>query len=350
MQKSRNECGSSEWKRDPHTYTPPMSSEQIAVAAPKKVRSKAAPKTCGVPDCRAEVAAGAKLRLTVLEAPNMYPQAADGKLSTCKAHRKCVGFDGYSPEVARGTAIFQTCGNPAKVFYLGQSFCDACHNVYLEALVAQCKPRLSAEVIDVVRKQVVADNYTKRPEQSETPPADAATDALPATQLATSEEPVKAPAVKKAAVAASKKKAATAAAMGSEGAVVVDAKKPGRPKKTVVEATAAPPPLLAKVAEVVMKPQDDEAASESNVETPRMEVSPTPHAPMTSPVVALAPTPPLVAAASAATPSGLDEYEQQEEHEKTKPQPATVVVVKEPLKAAVTRVRKTSAAAAVAKA
>lgn len=168
-------------------------SDQIA-AVPKRSRAKVPPKTCGVPDCHDEVATGARLRLTVLEPVTKYPAAVEGKISTCKAHRRCVGIQGYSTEITQGSKVFQACGLTAKIFYNNLSFCEACHNTFLEALVTLIKPRLTSDQINSVRDQIAND--------SKVGPAPAAADPQPVK--AAVEPKVKTPAPKKAVEAAAK--------------------------------------------------------------------------------------------------------------------------------------------------
>jgi hypothetical protein len=219
-----------------------MSTEADKIAAGvKKSRPKAATKQCGFPNCPSEAAAGAKLRLTVLESASLYTAADGGKVSTCKPHRMCVGFNGLSPEHAQGTALFPQCGAPAKVLYLGHSFCESCHNVYLEALCAQLKPRLTTEQIETVRAQVVKDNYKKPdsdPVSVEMANLTAKLDALKAQQ-------------------AKSKKAQPQAAAAA-------AKKP----------TTTPPKPSAKKAEPASEAEEDEEHSEDEAETPVAAAAP----------------------------------------------------------------------------
>lgn len=246
--------------------------DQIAApAAAKKPRAKPAAKTCGFHNCTSAVAAGSKLRLTVLEVASLYPAAVDGKVATCKSHRMCVGFYGLSPEHAQGTPLFPQCGTPAKVLYLGQSFCEACHNVYLEALCAQIKPRLTVEQIDVVRTQVVKDNYKKPeadPVSAEMAELTAKLDALKAKQAGKPKAKAAAPAApKKTAPPAPKKTPAPKASdvsasdaegddqgsSGSETETVEAAEPPPRakaPPKVTPKAVAAAAPAPEVVAPV----------------------------------------------------------------------------------------------------
>lgn len=114
--------------------------------------TKVTSKVCGIDGCQREVAKGTKLRLTSLENPVSYRNAVDGKLSTCKHHKICVGLAGLSPETNPTESACSS--GTAKVIYLNKPFCESCHNTYLEALVAQCRPHLTTSVIDVVRRQV----------------------------------------------------------------------------------------------------------------------------------------------------------------------------------------------------
>lgn len=213
-----------------------MSTEADKIAAGvKKSRPKAPTKQCGFPGCPTEAAAGAKLRLTVLESASLYPSSDAGKVSTCKPHRLCVGFNGLSPEHAQGTALFPQCGAPAKVLYLGHSFCESCHNVYLEALCAQLKPRLTTEQIETVRVQVVKDNYKK----PETDPV-----SLEMAELSAKMEALKAKQVK------SKKATATPA-----------------PAPVPKKIPTAAPKAQAKKQEPVSEAEEDEENTEDEPET-----------------------------------------------------------------------------------
>lgn len=163
-------------------------------------RAKTAPKTCGVPGCENEAAAGVKLRIeTLLEPASLYPAAVGGMFSACKPHRVCVGPKGYSPELTQGTSVFPSCGSPAKLFYEGYSFCEACHNVYLRCLLAQVRHKVTAEHIVAARRQMVTDADAAKPAA----PVKAAAAASAATDLpATAVKAPKAPSKSKKAAAA----------------------------------------------------------------------------------------------------------------------------------------------------
>lgn len=243
-------------------------------AAPATRQPRAA-KPCGVPGCADKVAPGTKLRLTSLEVPTTYPLAQDGQLSTCKPHRECVGFNGLSPDIPRDAVIASSCSTVAKVFYLGRSFCEKCHNVYLEALVAQCKPHLTGVVIEEVRRQVVKDNYVAPAVvEPQTQAITDATAALEALKVAAG-VPTK---VKKT---GSKKAAAAPAADGASTTVVTAAAAPKAKKASSKKAAAAaapppPPPPPTPVAEFSGEEDvaDDDGASSSRAETEVTDVEP----------------------------------------------------------------------------
>lgn len=166
-------------------------------------RAKTAPKTCGVPGCENEAAAGVKLRIeTLLEPASLYPAAVGGMFSACKPHRVCVGPKGYSPELTQGTSVFPSCGSPAKLFYEGYSFCEACHNVYLRCLLAQVRHKVTAEHIVTARRQMVTDADAAKPAAPVKAAAAAAADPPATTAVKATKAPSK-----------SKKAAATAAAV-----------------------------------------------------------------------------------------------------------------------------------------
>jgi hypothetical protein len=186
-------------------------SQQIA-GGDKKTRTKV-PKVCGAPNCRQEAAGGAKLRISALETESLYPHANEGKLSTCKAHRVCVGFVGYSPDLAHGSGVtVASCSAPAKIVYLGRAFCEGCHNTYLEALVALMKPRLTTAQVMEVRKKVVEDNVRELDaEDAEIAEMEAKAKALKAAKSARAKAAAKAAAGTPAPAPKGKGKAATAA-------------------------------------------------------------------------------------------------------------------------------------------
>lgn len=274
-------------------------SDQIA-AVPKRSRAKVPPKTCGVPDCHDEVATGARLRLTVLEPITKYPAAVEGKISTCKAHRRCVGIQGYSTEITQGSKVFQACGLTAKIFYNNLSFCEACHNTFLEALVTLIKPRLTSDQINSVRDQIAND--------SKVGPAPSAVDPQPVKVAA--EPKVKTPAPKKA-----EPSSASAA-------------KPV-PKK----ATPPPPPPPAVEPNESAEEEEEASASASHSATEdEKEIVPAPKQakqakPVKAPALVVTPPPPVV---SAVAVTSEDPFKAMEEA-LSKEDKATAVVTGHPV-------------------
>lgn len=282
-----------------------MASAADQIAAPaKKTRVKAAPKTCGVPGCSNDVAAGAKLSLTVLESASLYPASEGGKLSVCKAHRLCVGFYGLSPELDRGSEMTAQCLAQSKVFYLGRSFCADCHMVYLWALLDLVKPQLTTTQINTVRTQVVKANHKKAVESVAAP--------------------APAPPAK---VKGKKAPAATTAVLSVTASAAPAAPKP--PKKKAAAAAPVPAPAPAPEPESEEEEDEEEAETETDVPVP---------APDATPVPAVVKPPPMVV-------PNLDQFEAEEQ---AAPVPA---VPEAPLKVAAAAAKtKAAKAASVTKA
>ncbi len=240
------------------------STDDSAAAAPTKTKGK-----CGVPSCEDDVSAGAKLYFTVLEDASMYPRAVEGRMSVCKAHHKCVGFVGYKPDKTQGSKLEPSCGLPSKLVFQGQAFCEACHGVFANSLLAQLKPRITTDIVTVTCRQVYEANF-KEPD-----PVDQQIASLTAQ------------------LAAMKSKKG-----GTKAATAVKTEAPAKPRGKKAAAAPAPPPPPPPVLE------EHESSETEEMEVSESELDDVPETQVMRP-----PTPPMKPPAS----RKLDEFEELEQ-------------------------------------